>query len=96
MYVCHGRCPVSILTNGVPKLVDSSALLPGDVVLVSSGPVPADIVLLQGEAVVDEALLTGEATSVRKVAWSAEHDAGSSYSQQTHGHCTLIAGTMVS
>lgn len=87
---------MSILTNGVPNVVDSSELLPGDVVLVSHGSVPADIVLLQGEAVVDEALLTGEATSVRKVAWTAESDAGCSYSQQTHGHCTLIAGTMVS
>ncbi len=40
--------------------VPSSALLPGDIVVVEPGKAAFDAVLLSGECVVDETVLTGE------------------------------------
>ena len=49
--------------------VESTALVPGDVLLLSDGMLlPCDAVLLRGSVMVDEASLTGEAVAVRKVA----------------------------
>ncbi len=41
-------------------LVPSSQLVPGDVVVVTAGKVPYDGVLIEGECVMDETVLTGE------------------------------------
>ncbi len=47
--------------------VEAGRLLPGDVILIKPGErVPADAQIMQGEAALDEALLTGEATPVNK------------------------------
>lgn len=65
-------CPVQVLGPGdATTEVDSSALVPGDLVLVRRGRLPADMLLLSGEAVVDEAKLTGESVAVRKVPYCA-------------------------
>jgi cation-transporting P-type ATPase 13A2 len=47
--------------------VDSSELLPGDVIIVpESKCLPCDLVLLTGSAIVNEAMLTGESIPVMK------------------------------
>jgi cation-transporting ATPase 13A1 len=60
--------PFQVYRDRAWKFVHRDALLPGDL-LVLSGPVrtmPADVVLITGRAVVDEAMLTGEATPQAK------------------------------
>jgi len=49
--------------DGCVTSIESSSLVPGDVVLVRRGRLPADMLLLSGEVVVDEAMLTGESFS---------------------------------
>jgi P-type E1-E2 ATPase len=49
------------------KEVDSSELLPGDIVIVpESRSLPCDLVLLTGSAIVNESMLTGESVPVMK------------------------------
>jgi Cu+-exporting ATPase len=56
-----------LLTRGDPENVSARSLKPGDVVLVKPGErVPADGVILEGGAAVDESLLTGESAPVEK------------------------------
>jgi hypothetical protein len=53
--------------------VSSMELVPGDVVLLEAGALPCDMVLLTGECIVDENMLTGESVPVRKVGGPASH-----------------------
>jgi cation-transporting ATPase 13A3/4/5 len=50
---------VQVLRNGTFLLADSADLVPGDVVVVQNGTLPADMALLRGECIVDENMLTG-------------------------------------
>ena len=51
---------VEVLRGGVFLLMPSSDLVPGDVISITPGGIPCDIVLLRGECIVDENMLTGE------------------------------------
>ncbi|KAG8905466.1 hypothetical protein FRB99_008907 [Tulasnella sp. 403] len=69
-------CPVGIYSEGTRKVVDSSELVPGDVVDLISPPLalfPADMVLLSGDAIVNESMLTGESVPVSKTPIRDEH-----------------------
>lgn len=91
--LAHYACEVQVAgPGGRLQLRDSRALVPGDVVAVHPGPLPCDLVLLRGEAIVDEAMLTGESVPVRKVRWG-----GGGYHPDDPGcrACTLYGGTTV-
>ncbi|KIO30367.1 hypothetical protein M407DRAFT_69316 [Tulasnella calospora MUT 4182] len=63
-------CPVRILCDGSWKTIDSSELVPGDIVDLINPPLalfPADMVLLSGDAIVNESMLTGESVPVSKI-----------------------------
>ena len=59
---------VRVLRRGVWTVMSSDALLPGDLVAIArnrldpDAGVPADMLMLSGRVVVNEAILTGEAT----------------------------------
>lgn len=53
---------MEVLRGGVFRPLPSTALVPGDVVAVVPGTLPADCVLLTGECIVDENMLTGALT----------------------------------
>lgn len=61
---------------------------------VKPGPLPADMVLLRGECIVDEGMLTGEAVPVRKTGYQAPHEARP-YDPELDKSCTLYGGTSV-
>jgi Ca2+-transporting ATPase len=62
-----------VLREGVEKEINSEELVPGDIVLLSSGSkVPADVRLIELRA--DEALLTGESLPVEKITAAIKED----------------------
>ena len=48
------------------EVVDTRDLAPGDLVEIENGTLHADILLLQGTAIVNEAMLTGESAPEQK------------------------------
>ncbi|KAF3002795.1 hypothetical protein E8E14_001829 [Neopestalotiopsis sp. 37M] len=64
------ECDVRVLRNGFWANVASSDLVPGDVYEVSDpslGQFPSDSLLLSGDCIVNESMLTGESVPVSKV-----------------------------
>ncbi|KAK1760725.1 hypothetical protein QBC47DRAFT_355886 [Echria macrotheca] len=62
-------CDVRVLRNGFWRYISSSDLVPGDVYEVSDpglGQFPADSLLLTGDCIVNESMLTGESVPVSK------------------------------
>lgn len=53
-------CPVQVLRDSTVRTISSSKLVPGDVVLVATGLLPCDLALIDGGAVVNESMLTGQ------------------------------------
>ncbi|KAG9316705.1 hypothetical protein JVU11DRAFT_2765 [Chiua virens] len=63
------NCEVVVYTDERWKMVDSSELVPGDIVNLSElrAPLlPADMFILSGDAIVNESMLTGESVPVSK------------------------------
>lgn len=55
------------------KYISHSELLPGDLVFITmAGIIPADMLILEGQAVISEAMLTGESVPVQKIAAPTE------------------------
>ncbi|KAI3436891.1 hypothetical protein D9Q98_006299 [Chlorella vulgaris] len=92
--LAHYTCEVQVVQGGRLLTVDSTELLPGDVIVVHPGTLPCDVALVRGEAIVDENMLTGEAVPVRKVSYSPAVD-GLAYEPDVHKACTLYCGTVV-
>lgn len=66
----HFECHVRVLRNGFWRSVPSRELVPGDVYEVSDpslSQVPCDCLLLSGDCIINESMLTGESVPVSKV-----------------------------
>jgi E1-E2 ATPase/Cation transporter/ATPase, N-terminus len=50
----------TVIRDGQLKKIVLAEIVPGDIVYLSDGPVPADCLVLEGSCVVNEAILTGE------------------------------------
>jgi cation-transporting P-type ATPase 13A2 len=63
-------CPVRVLRNGFWRTVSSAELVPGDIYEISDPYLtifPCDALLLTGDAIVNESMLTGESVPVSKL-----------------------------
>ena len=63
-------CQVRVLRNGFWRTVDSTNLVPGDIYEISDPHLtifPCDALLLAGDAIVNESMLTGESVPVSKL-----------------------------
>lgn len=89
------RCPVKLMEeNSSRRCVDSTDLVPGDVIEVPEGMnLPCDLVLLTGSAIVNEAMLTGESIPVMK--GSLPLVSNEVYSDKGSEKHTLFGGTSV-
>lgn len=95
-------CDVRVLREGAWTILDSSLLVPGDIYDAAESNLtvfPADSVLLSGDAIVNESMLTGESVPVSKVpivdsSMAALHTAGTDISNDLAKHF-LFAGTRI-
>ncbi len=86
----NGTCVA--VRNGQPISIDGRELVPGDLVLLTPGPVPADIVLLSAESLsVDESSLTGESEPVQKFGWQ-DASQTPSHKQILFGGTNIVGG----
>ncbi|KAI8914595.1 hypothetical protein EDD86DRAFT_235003 [Gorgonomyces haynaldii] len=82
--------PVTVLRDGQWETLDSTKLVPGDVIQIKPSnefTVSVDVVLLSGDAVVDESSLTGEALPVAKSSIKSD---GAPFSVEAHGKRNCI------
>uniref|UniRef100_A0A8C5MMX3 ATPase cation transporting 13A2 n=1 Tax=Leptobrachium leishanense TaxID=445787 RepID=A0A8C5MMX3_9ANUR len=83
---------------GEEVMLSSEDLVPGDCIIVPAGGVllPCDAVLLTGECMVNESLLTGESVPEMKTPLpDSASTAGTLYSSDEHRRHTLFCGTQV-
>ncbi|KXZ43114.1 hypothetical protein GPECTOR_102g67 [Gonium pectorale] len=88
--IAHFQCEVEVLRGGQVLRLPSSALVPGDLLLLGPGVLPCDCVLLRGECILDENMLTGGGG----VPYNPVAD-GLSYQPDRCPGCTLFGGTLV-
>ncbi|KAJ8531703.1 hypothetical protein ON010_g14258 [Phytophthora cinnamomi] len=88
---------IRVIRDSRERRVSPADLVVGDVVVIDEGVIPADIALLSGHCMVDEATLTGEAIPVTKQALAAT-DAAFAVNAKlktTHRESVLFAGSTV-
>lgn len=94
-------CPVTVFREGIWREVESTDLVPGDIVNLNEPPLhvfPADVFLLSGDAIVNESMLTGESVPVSKTPIKDEDLARWKDSKEPTGDTIksfLYAGTRV-
>ncbi|PFH50913.1 hypothetical protein AMATHDRAFT_143898 [Amanita thiersii Skay4041] len=91
-------CTVDILIDGTWVERDSTDLVPGDIVNLSTSQislVPADLFLLSGDAVVNESMLTGESVPVSKIPSKDEDLLSWNNKKSENSKCFLYGGTRV-
>ncbi|CAD6185047.1 unnamed protein product [Caenorhabditis auriculariae] len=90
---------VEVLRDGNVREVDASELVPGDIMLLAPhGTVmPCDALLLNGSAILNESMLTGESVPVTKVPLSGADDVGDNvrFNNEKHSRHLLYCGTQV-
>ncbi|EYC46091.1 hypothetical protein Y032_0408g925 [Ancylostoma ceylanicum] len=90
---------VDVLRADGVKTISSEELVPGDIFLVPAhgGVLQCDAVLMNGTAIVNESMLTGESVPITKVALTAVHDDDEDerFSFEKHSKHILYCGTNV-
>ena len=81
------------LRNGNEEIIDKTLLVPGDIVLLEQGNiVPADLLLFKVEnCVADESVLTGESTTISKIAEPLDKEAQEVFQARN----VVFAGTSI-
>ncbi|KAI9216889.1 hypothetical protein BC828DRAFT_409004 [Blastocladiella britannica] len=87
------RATVTVLRNGTFTVVDSREAAPGDVIRLTPGVLSVDLLLVQGEALLDESSLTGESRPIRK--FPAPDSDSAVLDNAHHKRHILLAGTGV-
>lgn len=83
-----------LLAESLLQQIDPDNLVPGDLIVLpaSNFTMPCDAVLLTGQCIVNESVLTGESVPITK---TALHSSTEMYSPESHKRQTLFAGTQV-
>ena len=86
-----------VIRDGELRTIPAASLVPGDALVIGAGGrIPADAVLLRGDALtVDESALTGEAAPVIKCAATSLSDVAEEPVPGGDGGPNLFAGTMI-
>jgi cation-transporting ATPase 13A3/4/5 len=91
---CNQR--VRVCRDGEVKLIEACDVVVGDVVVVENNDkAVADMVLIQGEVVMDESSVTGESHPIAKAKIKPNEDGKYVYVHEKHRLCTLFSGSQV-
>lgn len=82
-----------VLRQGKWHEISSAEVVPGDVIKVQDGVVCCDTVIVEGGAVVNESMLTGEPMPVQR--FPVEHMESTTISAKSHKKHILFTGTIV-
>ena len=90
------HCKIKVWKNGEYIEIDSSELAPGHIVALDSSveTCPCDLILVKGDAIVDESMLTGESVPVSKVAFQSNSNAKSDFTLK-NGSNMIFCGTKI-
>ena len=90
------HCKIKILKNEEYFEIDSSELAPGHIVALDSSVeiCPCDLILVKGDAIIDESMLTGESVPVSKSAFQCSSNLKSDFSLKNGGN-TIFSGTKI-
>ena len=68
--ISHFECEINVRRNGVWRSISSDDLLPGDIyeIVDDTAHFPCDSILVTGDCIVNESMLTGESVPVFKIA----------------------------
>lgn len=82
-------------TTGQTAIVPAECLVPGDVLVIPSHGclMPCDAVLLTGNCILNESMLTGESVPVTKTPVPSSNDV--IYNTKEHARHTLFCGTRI-
>lgn len=82
-------------TNGTTAMIPAQNLVPGDVLVIPSHGcmMPCDAVLLTGNCIINESMLTGESVPVTKTPIPACNEVV--YDEKEHARHTLYSGTKI-
>ena len=89
----HVTGTVTVLRDDKFQDIDQSGLVPGDIVKLEPGITHCDMVLLTGDAIIDESALTGEATPQAKA--PIDPHSRAVYDPKDHKRQTISAGTRI-
>ncbi|KAI5749947.1 hypothetical protein M8J76_011676 [Diaphorina citri] len=91
----HSSDVASIIRNGDVSSVSTELLVPGDILVIPPHGcvMHCDAVLLAGNCIVNESMLTGESVPVTKT--PLPNDPGTLYDSKEHARHTLYCGTQV-
>ncbi|KAG6821813.1 hypothetical protein H0H92_000708, partial [Tricholoma furcatifolium] len=91
--------PINVYRNGKWSIIQTDTLLPGDLVSVvrqqSETTVPADILLVHGTCIVNEAMLSGESTPLLKESIQVLDPSENLDVDGTHKNAVLFSGTKI-
>ncbi|EFA85898.1 P-type ATPase [Heterostelium album PN500] len=94
--IARYTCNVNVLRGGSTELVNSSRLVPGDIVeLQNSLILPCDFTLLNGTIVLNESMLTGESIPVTKYPLTECAGDNLSVNGEINKRCAISGGTKV-
>ncbi|KAG6897589.1 hypothetical protein C0992_013265 [Termitomyces sp. T32_za158] len=91
--------PISVHRNGTWSIIQTDKLLPGDLVSIvrqqTETTVPADILLIHGTCIVNEAMLSGESTPLLKESIQVLDPSENLDVDGTHKNAVLFSGTKI-
>ncbi|RKP21240.1 hypothetical protein ROZALSC1DRAFT_27340 [Rozella allomycis CSF55] len=70
--MCQSNVKVKVIRDNVEETVGSEYLVPGDIFVPIEGLIPCDAIIVDGDCLMDESILTGESVPVPKVPVSKE------------------------
>ena len=89
----HYVCKVNVQRFNEVKTVLSTELVPGDLVILEENKnLPCDMILLRGQCIVNESMLTGESVPIIKASLPNSQEI---YNPETDQKYTLYSGTKV-